>query len=70
MLLNRFGAGYGIYQPLDVLTMLGFVILISTVVNNPILIVEQPLNLLRQGSMAIAEAIRSQVRMFGLDQAA
>ncbi len=65
-LLNRFGADYGIYQPLDVLTMLGFVILIGTVVNNPILIVEQALNLLRQGDMApteaILEAVRSRVR--------
>ncbi len=38
-LLNLF-----IFQPLDVLTMLGFVILIGTVVNNPILIVHQSLS--------------------------
>ncbi|MBM3955878.1 MAG: efflux RND transporter permease subunit [Planctomycetes bacterium] len=64
--LNFFGARFGIYQPLDVLTMLGFVILIGTVVNNPILIVEQALFLVRSegrdGSDAIVEAVRSRVR--------
>jgi HAE1 family hydrophobic/amphiphilic exporter-1 len=34
---------------LDVLTMLGFVILIGTIVNNPILIVHQALNYMREG---------------------
>ena len=64
--LNNFGSAFGIFQPLDVLTMLGFVILIGTVVNNPILIVEQAVNLARQGGMdtteAILEAVRSRVR--------
>lgn len=64
--LNRFGAAFGIYQPLDVLTMLGFVILVGTVVNNPILIVEQAINLVRRGETntteAILEAVRSRVR--------
>ena len=44
-LVNRFLA----YQPLDVLTMLGFVILIGIVVNNAILIVHQALNNIRFG---------------------
>ena len=35
------------YQPLDVLTMLGFVILIGVVVNNAILVVHQALNFMR-----------------------
>ncbi|HEV7279587.1 MAG TPA: efflux RND transporter permease subunit [Pirellulaceae bacterium] len=48
-------------QTLDVLTMLGFVILIGTVVNNPILIVHQALNLMREG-MATHEAVRESVR--------
>ena len=65
-LLNRLGAPFGIYQPLDVLTMLGFVILIGTVVNNPILIVERALQLVRDGGVdpteAILEAVRSRVR--------
>jgi len=66
-LLNSVGAAFGIYQPLDVLTMLGFVILIGTVVNNPILIVERALQVLRTGAerdptAAIIEAVRSRVR--------
>jgi HAE1 family hydrophobic/amphiphilic exporter-1 len=53
-------------QNLDVLTMLGFVILIGIVVNNAILIVHQSLNLMRDGKMssdvAIPEAVRTRVR--------
>lgn len=55
-----------VLQPLDVLTMLGFVILIGTVVNNPILIVEQTLNHIRFDAMttraAILESVRNRVR--------
>ncbi|QDT36747.1 efflux RND transporter permease subunit [Stratiformator vulcanicus] len=51
-----------VLQPLDVLTMLGFVILIGTVVNNPILIVHQSLNLIREGSLAPHQAILESVR--------
>ncbi|MFM8734121.1 MAG: efflux RND transporter permease subunit [Pirellulales bacterium] len=65
-LLNSLGASFGVFQPLDVLTMLGFVILIGTVVNNPILIVERALQLARPGGVepteAILEAVRSRVR--------
>ena len=53
-------------QMLDVLTMLGFVILIGTVVNNAILIVDQALHLIRQQGMtdreAVIEAVRSRLR--------
>ncbi len=52
-------------QSLDVLTMLGFVILIGTVVNNAILIVHQSLVFMTQGSNAgdsIAESIRTRIR--------
>ncbi len=53
-------------QQLDVLTMLGFVILIGTVVNNPILIVHQSLNHMREDGMqhreAILESIRTRIR--------
>ncbi|MHC4306782.1 MAG: efflux RND transporter permease subunit, partial [Planctomycetota bacterium] len=62
-------------QSMDVLTMLGFVILIGVVVNNSILIVHQSLNFMRenvfvragvQGPLppraAIAEAVRTRVR--------
>ena len=47
-------------QKLDVLTMMGFIILIGTVVNNAILIVHQSLNHMREG-MAEREAIRESV---------
>jgi len=50
------------YQPLDVLTMLGFVILIGVVVNNAILIVHQALNFIREEDMPPREAIRESVR--------
>ncbi|MEZ6135530.1 MAG: efflux RND transporter permease subunit [Pirellulaceae bacterium] len=53
-------------QSLDVLTMLGFIILIGTVVNNPILIVHQSLNHMREDQMppreAILESIRTRIR--------
>jgi hydrophobic/amphiphilic exporter-1 (mainly G- bacteria), HAE1 family len=49
-------------QSLDVLTMLGFVILIGTVVNNPILIVHQALNHMRDEGYAQREAILESVR--------
>ena len=65
-LLNVFlrVTGQGV-QHLDVLTMLGFVILIGTVVNNAILIVHQSLNLMRQGQrqqQAVLESIRTRIR--------
>lgn len=50
---------------LDVLTMLGFVILIGTIVNNPILIVHQALNYIREGmerNHAIALSTQTRVR--------
>src|SRR5690606_27882949 len=55
-----------LFQALDVLTMLGFVILIGTVVNNPILIVHQALNHMRDDSMiptdAVLESVRTRIR--------
>jgi HAE1 family hydrophobic/amphiphilic exporter-1 len=44
-------------QPLDILTMLGFVILIGVVVNNAILIVHQALNNVRYHGMNYREAV-------------
>ena len=62
-LLNVFLAATGqTLQQLDVLTMLGFVILIGTVVNNPILIVHQSLNHMREDAMGYREAILESVR--------
>jgi HAE1 family hydrophobic/amphiphilic exporter-1 len=49
-------------SPLDMLTMLGFIILIGTVVNNAILIVHQSLNRMREEGTDPREAIESAVR--------
>ena len=50
-------------QPLDVLTMLGFVILVGVVVNNAILIVHQALNNIRFHGMDYKEAVMESVRV-------
>ena len=53
-------------QPLDILTMLGFIILVGIVVNNAILIVHQSLNYIRDEGMehkkAVIEATRTRIR--------
>lgn len=49
-------------QSLDVLTMLGFVILIGTVVNNAILIVHQALVLIREENKPVDEAVVESVK--------
>ena len=49
-------------QPLDILTMLGFVILIGVVVNNAILIVHQSLNNVRFNHMPYREAVLESTR--------
>jgi HAE1 family hydrophobic/amphiphilic exporter-1 len=49
-------------QSLDVLTMLGFIMLVGTVVNNPILIVEQSLIHLHDDGMSIGQAVIESVR--------
>lgn len=58
--------GLWVNQPMDVLTMLGFVILVGVVVNNAILIVSQALNFIRDSGMtpddAVAESVRIRVR--------
>ncbi len=55
-----------VVQPLDMLTMLGFVILIGIVVNNAILLVHQTLHNIRKDGMtpevAITEATRNRIR--------
>lgn len=54
------------FQPLDMLTLLGFVILVGIVVNNAILLVHQTLHHLRVDGMdangAIVEATRNRIR--------
>jgi HAE1 family hydrophobic/amphiphilic exporter-1 len=53
-------------QQFDIVTMLGFIILIGTVVNNAILIVHQALNNVRQygleGQAAVLESVRTRIR--------
>jgi HAE1 family hydrophobic/amphiphilic exporter-1 len=53
-------------QGFDILAMLGFIILVGTVVNNAILIVHQSLNNVRynglEGIPAISEAVRTRIR--------
>lgn len=51
-----------VLQPLDVLTMLGFIMLVGTVVNNPILIVEQSLVHVREDGLPIGQAVIESVR--------
>ena len=51
-----------VLQPLDVLSMLGFIMLVGTVVNNPILIVEQSLVHMREDRMPIGKAVVESVR--------
>jgi multidrug efflux pump subunit AcrB len=64
-LLNAVGSGLGflgldpVQQPLDMITMLGFLVLIGTVVNNPILIVERTMHNVREEGMAVYEAVQT-----------
>jgi HAE1 family hydrophobic/amphiphilic exporter-1 len=53
-------------QPFDIVTMLGFIILVGTVVNNAILIVHQALNNVRyhglKGTEAVLESVKTRIR--------
>ena len=66
-LMNFVGAklpDYGldaVHQPFDMISMLGFLILMGTVVNNPILIVHQAARNVREGGMRAAKAVREAV---------
>lgn len=71
-LLNLVGAGLpaiglqAIHQPFDMISMLGFLILMGTVVNNPILIVYRTMENIRNEAMharaAVREAVASRLR--------
>ena len=55
----------GISQPFDMITMLGFLILMGTVVNNPILIVDRAMQALKHGATpldAVREAVAARLR--------
>jgi len=49
------------HQPLDMITMLGFLILLGTVVNNPILIVDQTRKNLLQKGVQVSDAVKQAV---------
>ncbi len=63
VLLNGVGALLGfigldpIHQPFDMITMLGFLILMGTVVNNPILIVDRAMRGMKAGAASAVEAV-------------
>jgi multidrug efflux pump subunit AcrB len=71
-LLNAIGASLPalgmpvIVQPFDMISMLGFLILMGTVVNNPILVVHRAVHNTREGGMdprdAVAEAVEARLR--------
>ncbi|WP_347332440.1 efflux RND transporter permease subunit [Marinimicrobium locisalis] len=66
-LLNGLGALFaalglgGFSQPFDMITMLGFLILMGTVVNNPILIVHRAISNLKEEAMTPVDAVREAV---------
>lgn len=71
-LMNAVGAALprigldAVHQPFDMISMLGFLILMGTVVNNPILIVHRAAGNLREAGMnahdAVREAVESRLR--------
>ncbi len=64
-LMNVIGAQLPVFglaaiqQPFDMITMMGFLILLGTVVNNPILIVHQTLHNLREEGMSVYEGVQA-----------
>ena len=62
--LDALGVG-GSYQPFDMITMLGFLILLGTVVNNPILIVDQTRRQVELGENiknAVTKAVKKRLK--------
>lgn len=59
-LFSALGLG-GFSQPFDMISMLGFLILMGTVVNNPILIVHRAISNLKEEAMAPVDAVREAV---------
>ncbi len=60
--LDKIGL-YPIQQPFDMITMLGFLVLIGTVVNNPILIVERAVTGFKNNGLAVIDAVVDAVRV-------
>jgi multidrug efflux pump subunit AcrB len=59
-LLGAIGLG-GFHQPFDMISMLGFLILMGTVVNNPILIVDRAIQRMREADVTALDAVRDAV---------
>ncbi len=53
----------GFHQSFDMISMLGFLILIGTVVNNPILIVDLAMQRMKEGKTSALEAVREAVSL-------
>ncbi len=66
-LLNQVGAALplmgmtAIVQPFDMISMLGFLILMGTVVNNPILVVHRAVTNIKQQGMPVAAAVEEAI---------
>lgn len=60
-MINALGLS-GFHQPFDMITMLGFLILLGTVVNNPILIVDETRKYLQKESAKVVDAVRHAVK--------
>jgi multidrug efflux pump subunit AcrB len=69
VLMNAVGAALPLigldplHQPFDMISMLGFLILMGTVVNNPILIVDQAKRLMEKGGVSPREAVHEAVAL-------
>ena len=50
-----------LHQPFDMISMLGFLILMGTVVNNPILIVDRAIKQIQESGSSAIEAVREAV---------
>ena len=50
-----------VHQPFDMISMLGFLILMGTVVNNPILIVDRAMRRMREGATSAVDAVSEAV---------
>ncbi len=50
-----------VHQPFDMITMLGFLILMGTVINNPILIVDRAMRQMQEGATSAIEAVSEAV---------
>lgn len=62
-ILNGLGAPFGIHQPFDMITLLGFLVLLGSVVNNPILIVQEAYKRLEEGAESIVAAVDDAVNI-------